>query len=79
MSKKGIAATLLAFMISLAIMGIGSHPETRFSKLLGINLSNATPRELYRVYLAGDSLGVIESRDELEKYIDSKQEAIKNQ
>jgi len=34
-------------------------------------------QEVYRVYLKGKSLGLIESKKELEKYIDNQQEAIK--
>ena len=35
------------------------------------------PQKVYRVYLKGESLGLIKSKDELNKYIDKKQEAIK--
>lgn len=38
---------------------------------------NAVPRELYQVYVDGDKIGVIESKDKLEKYIDEKQAEIK--
>ena len=44
--------------------------------ILGITLpfltaySSATPKTLYRVYLKGESIGLIESRTELEEYID---------
>jgi murein DD-endopeptidase MepM/ murein hydrolase activator NlpD len=37
-----------------------------------------TPKELYKVYLDGDEIGVIESKAKLEAYIDKKQEEIKN-
>lgn len=36
-----------------------------------------TPKELYRVYLKGESIGLIESKKELEDYIDKKQKEIK--
>ncbi len=51
--------------------------------ILGITLpfltaySSATPKTLYRVYLKGESIGLIESRTELEEYIDKKQNQIK--
>lgn len=35
------------------------------------------PRDLYRVYLKGESLGLIESKEELENYIDQEQQEIK--
>ena len=35
------------------------------------------PQTVYRVYLKGESLGLIKSKDELNKYIDKKQEGIK--
>ena len=33
---------------------------------------------LYHIYLGGESIGIIESKDELEDYINKKQESIKN-
>lgn len=51
--------------------------------ILGITLpfltaySSATPKTLYHVYLKGESIGLIESRTELEEYIDKKQNQIK--
>ena len=40
------------------------------------NYSNK-PKDLYRVYLKGESLGLIESKKELENYIDQEQQEIK--
>ena len=51
--------------------------------ILGIALpfvtaaTNATPQTLYRVYLKGESIGLIKSRTQLEEYIDKKQDQIK--
>ena len=51
--------------------------------ILGITLpllsayTKATPKTLYRVYLHGESIGLIESKIELEDYIDKKQNEIK--
>ena len=39
---------------------------------------NKTPNTLYRVYLDSELIGTIESRDELEKYINSQAEIIRN-
>lgn len=36
------------------------------------------PQEVYRVYLKGKSLGLIENKEKLEQYIDKEQEKIKN-
>ncbi|MFA5408971.1 MAG: G5 domain-containing protein, partial [Bacilli bacterium] len=36
------------------------------------------PKELYQVYLAGEKIGVIESKEKLEAYINEKQEEIKD-
>lgn len=38
---------------------------------------SSSPRTLYRVYLKGETLGLIESKKELEKYINKKQNEIK--
>lgn len=62
--------------------------KQNFSKILlllvlGITLpllsaySSAKPKTLYRVYLEGESIGLIESKTELENYIDKKQNQIK--
>ena len=40
------------------------------------NFSNK-PKDVYRVYLKGESIGLIKSKKELEKYIDEKQKEIK--
>jgi murein DD-endopeptidase MepM/ murein hydrolase activator NlpD len=39
---------------------------------------SAMPKELYQVYLAGEKIGVIKSKEKLEDYIDKKQNEIKN-
>ena len=43
----------------------------------GFTNISTKPHTLYRVYLKGESLGLINSKEELEKYIDKKQEEIK--
>lgn len=46
--------------------------------ILTVGFTNKkTPNTLYRVYLQGKSLGLIKSKEELEKYIDKKQREIK--
>lgn len=44
---------------------------------VGFSLKITAPKTVYRVYLKGKSLGIIESRKELEEYIDNKQQEIK--
>jgi len=39
--------------------------------------ANEKPKDLYRVYLNGKSIGVIESKDRLEKYINDEQKELK--
>ena len=43
----------------------------------GFTNTSLEPKTVYRVYLKGKSLGVIESKSELEKYIDKQQQEIK--
>lgn len=47
------------------------------SLLLGAKTFNPNPEQVYRVYLSGQSLGVIKSKKSLEKYIDKEQETLK--
>ena len=77
MSKKSIFITIIAFVLSCLVVVIGRHPYSMYAKAIGINNYGNNPREVYRVYLAGDSLGIIKSKRELEKYIDDKQEELK--
>ena len=67
--NKGLTITLtiLAFAISiiLAIFENGSY--------IYYDAEN-----VYRVYLNGESLGIIEEQKELENYINEKQQALKN-
>ena len=44
---------------------------------LGAKKFNTVPQEVYRVYLGGQPLGLIKSKEALEKYIDLRQEEIK--
>lgn len=77
MDKKNIIITIVAFLISCLILVIGRNPNTIYAKILGLTENNNSPRQLYRVYLDGESLGIIESKEELENYIDNKQEQLK--
>ena len=44
---------------------------------VGFTQSNTKPQTVYRVYLKGETLGLIKSKESLEKYIDEKQNEIK--
>ncbi len=50
---------------------------TIFITQSGFSTISKNPKQVYRVYLKGKSLGLIESKKDLEKYIDNQQEAIK--
>lgn len=45
----------------------------------GFSIKEKTPKTVYRVYLEGKSLGIIKSKEELEDYIDKKQNEIKKE
>ena len=60
-SKLFLVAILLIILIS----------ATGFTKI------NSSPRTLYRVYLKGESLGLINSKEKLEEYINKEQASIK--
>ena len=77
MDKKQILITIIVFLISCGILIIGSNPNAISSKLLVLNLQQTTPKQLYHVYLEGKSIGIIESKEELENYIDARQEKLK--
>lgn len=77
MSKKEILITFIVFLISCFILVIGTNSNTSYAKVLGMGKRLDNPRQLYRVYLSGKSIGVIESKKELEKYIDEKQQELK--
>lgn len=65
MSKKDIISIVVAMLLSSVVFFTTSSN------------SFASPREVYRVYLDGKSLGLIESKSELEEYIDKKEEELK--
>ena len=78
MDKKQILITIIAFLVSCLILVIGSNPNTVYAKILGFTANNNNPKQLYRIYLEGKSLGIIESKKELEDYIDNKQQQLKD-
>lgn len=77
MDKKTVILSVIAAIISMGIIYIGANPNTTPAKILGIMERSSEPRQLYHVYLGGKSLGLIESKEDLEKYIDEKQGTIK--
>ena len=48
-----------------------------FLSTTGFTSFSSKPKDLYRVYLKGESLGLIDSKEELENYIDQEQKEIK--
>ena len=49
-----------------------------FLSSTGFSIRKFTPHTVYRVYLKGESLGLIKSKEQLEEYIDKKQAEIKD-
>ncbi len=77
MDKKTVIFSMIAGIISIGIIYIGMNPTTTIAKTLGILGRESQPRQLYHVYLDGKSLGLIESKELLEKHIDQQQVKIK--
>ena len=63
MNKKKIIITILLLLLTLTTTGF-----TKISKV---------PKKVYKVYLQGKSIGLINSKESFENYIDKKQEEIK--
>lgn len=66
MNRKTILLTIIAMVISSFVFFID------YDKAYD-------PQEVYRVYLDGESIGLIYSKEELENHIDNEEEAIKKQ
>ena len=58
-------------IITVFLMVLSVFLTTGFTKV------SLEPKTVYRVYLKGKSLGILESKDQLEKYIDKEQQEIK--
>ncbi len=77
MDKKTILITTLVGILSAGIIYISSNPSTTYAKIFGIFGREQNPTQLYHVYLGGKSLGLIQSKEDLERYIDKNQQKIK--
>ena len=66
MNVKTIITITIALIISLVIMVIMPKEET------------LTPKSVYRVYLAGKSVGLIDNKNSLDEYIDKEQQTLKD-
>ena len=66
MKMKNIVFTIVAIIVSLVIVIFQNQNE-----------KNDNPIIAYRVYLEGKDIGLIKSKEELENYIDNKQESLK--
>lgn len=67
MDKTTIKSMIVATIISGVLVLIGFVPNT-----------NKNPQEVYRVYLKGESIGLIESKERLEQYIDTEESHLKD-
>jgi len=65
MSKNTIIAIFISLVVSFGLLSLG------FTKDIQI------PQEVYRVYLEGKSIGLIESKEDLENYINEQQQHLK--
>ena len=66
-NKKNILYISISLILSFVIVFYGM-----------INVKSKEPQEVYRVYLNGKSIGLIESKEELENYINNEQQSIKD-
>jgi len=76
MNVKTIILTVIALIISFLLVIFDKSPRVNYQLTTDVRKEQA--KLVYRVYLGGNSLGLIESKDELEKYIDNGQTEIKN-
>lgn len=65
MSKKTILFVILALLVSASVFFVG------YNKV-------EAPKTIYKVYLDGEAIGLIESKSELEAYINQEQNEIKD-
>lgn len=65
MSKKTVFSVILALLVSASVFFIG------YNKV-------ESPKTIYKVYLDGEAIGLIESKAELESYINQEQNEIKD-
>ena len=66
--SKTIFLTILAFTITAIVVILSQTSNVYYGA-----------QNVYRVYLNGESLGIIESKEEMDKYINDKQDQIKQQ
>ncbi|MEG1351225.1 MAG: G5 domain-containing protein, partial [Bacilli bacterium] len=66
MNKKNTIITIIAILLAT------------FTLFINFNNKTKDPQEVYRVYLEGKSIGLINSKIELENYIDSEQKQLKD-
>ncbi len=78
MRPRTIVSVIFAFVLSLTLVLIPTTQNESPNKAVAVNMKILeSARAVYRVYLEGNSIGVVESKKELEDYIDKEQESIK--
>lgn len=77
MDKKNILVSIIVAIISGIIVFIGTNTTSINAQIVGFQNKSTAPKMVYRVYLEGKSLGIINSKEELEDYIDQEQTKIK--
>lgn len=77
MDKSSIIPSIIAALISGVIVLTSSNATVNNNDTLEQQNTSTEPKLVYRVYLEGKSLGIIDSKKELENYIDQEQTIIK--
>ena len=62
MNKNTIISIVIGLILSVGLMFFNMNNQER------------VPKEVYRVYLEGKSIGLIESKEKLESFIDKQQQ-----
>lgn len=76
MNNKTITSILIAFIISFSIVMVDTIRENKQDIYAHLDIDR-NPELVYRVYLEGKSIGLINSKEMLENYIDTEQQEIK--
>lgn len=77
MNTKTIISIFIAFLISFALIFFDAI-STNTNYDYNVNNIEGSLKQVYRVYLEGKSIGLIDSKKMLENYIDTEQQAIKD-
>lgn len=77
MDKKTTIISSVIALLTAGIIFIGSNPTSTIARIVGLNNFETAPKQLYRIYLSGESIGLVDSIEKLENFINEKQTEIK--